>query len=128
VQSLPFSAVADRIAALGVPAEEAEAFWAVAKGNITVLADLGEWWELFSNGAEPMVEAGDEEFIRQAIALLPPRPWTPSTWSEWTEAVKAATGRKGKALYMPLRKALTGRTNGPEMADVMPLLKVVKAG
>lgn len=128
VQGLPYAAVADRIAALGVPAEEAEAFWNVAKGNITVLADLGEWWALFRDGADPMVEAGDEEFIRQAVAMLPARPWTTSTWGEWTEAVKAATGRKGKALYMPLRKALTGRANGPEMAEVMPLLKVVKAG
>jgi glutamyl-tRNA synthetase len=127
VQGLPFAAVADRIAALGVPDAEAEAFWNVAKGNITVLADLGEWWDLFSNGAEPMLEAGDEEFIRQAVAMLPARPWTAATWGEWTEAVKTATGRKGKALYMPLRKALTGRANGPEMADVMPLLKVVKA-
>ena len=69
-----------------------------------------------------------QEFVTQAVALLPPRPWTQATWGEWTEAVKAATGRKGKALYMPLRKALTGRANGPEMADVMPLLKVVRAG
>ncbi len=128
VQSLPFAAVAERIAALGVPAEEAEAFWAVAKGNITVLADLEDWWALFRDGAEPMVEAGDEDFIRQAVAMLPARPWTNATWGEWTEAVKEATGRKGKALYMPLRKALTGRANGPEMAEVMPLLKVVKAG
>ena len=128
VQSLPFEAVADKVAALGVPADEAEAFWAVAKGNITVLADLAEWSVLFRDGAEPLIEPEDAEFITQAVALLPPRPWTHATWGEWTEAVKAATGRKGKALYMPLRKALTGRVNGPEMADVMPLLKVVRAG
>lgn len=128
VQSLPFEAVADKVAALGVPADEAEAFWAVAKGNITVLDDLAEWAVLFRDGAEPLIEPEDAEFITQAVALLPPRPWTHATWGEWTEAVKAATGRKGKALYMPLRKALTGRVNGPEMADVMPLLKVVRAG
>ena len=128
VQSLPFAAVAEKIAALGVPADEAEAFWAVAKGNITVLDDLAEWWTLFRDGAEPMVEPEDAEFVKQAVAMLPPRPWTHATWGEWTEAVKAATGRKGKGLYMPLRKALTGRANGPEMADVMPLLKVVRAG
>ena len=128
VQSLPLSAVADRIAALGVPEGEAEAFWNVAKGNITILDDLGEWWTLFRDGAEPMVEAEDAEFVKQAVALLPAKPWTQATWGEWTEAVKAATGRKGKGLYMPLRKALTGRANGPEMADVMPLLKVVRAG
>jgi len=128
VQSLPFAEVAEKIAALGVPAEEAEAFWAVAKGNITVLDDLAEWSALFRDGAEPMVEPEDAEFVTQAVAMLPPRPWTQATWGEWTEAVKAATGRKGKGLYMPLRKALTGRANGPEMADVMPLLKVVRAG
>ena len=128
VQSLPLSAVADRIKALGVPAAEAEAFWNVAKGNITILDDLGEWWNLFQNGAEPLVEAEDADFVKEAVAMLPAKPWTTATWGEWTEAVKAATGRKGKGLYMPLRKALTGRANGPEMADVMPLLQVVRAG
>jgi glutamyl-tRNA synthetase len=128
VQSLPLPAVADRIAALGVPAAEAEAFWSVAKGNITILDDLGEWWSLFQNGADPLVEPEDADFVKEAVAMLPARPWTQATWGEWTEAVKAATGRKGKGLYMPLRKALTGRANGPEMADVMPLLKVVRAG
>ncbi|MEY4697703.1 MAG: hypothetical protein RIT14_2131 [Pseudomonadota bacterium] len=126
VQSLPFTAVKDRIAALGVPSEQAEAFWAVAKGNITVLADLAEWWTLFRDGADPLVDAEDAAFIRDALALLPAKPWTTATWGTWTEAVKTATGRKGKSLYMPLRKALTGRANGPEMADVMPLLQVVK--
>jgi len=128
VQSLPLPAVADKIAALGVPADQAEAFWNVAKGNITVLSDLGQWWELFTKGAEPLVEPEDADFVKQAVAMLPAKPWTTATWGEWTEAVKAATGRKGKGLYMPLRKALTGRANGPEMADVMPLLQVVRAG
>jgi glutamyl-tRNA synthetase len=37
--------------------------------------------------------------------------------------VKEATGRKGKGLFMPLRKAVTGLERGPEMVDVMPLLQ-----
>lgn len=125
VQSLPFAAVKDRIAALGVPEAEAEAFWAVAKGNITVLADLGQWWTLFRDGAEPVVDEADRDFVRQAFALLPAQPWTQATWGEWTQAVKEATGRKGKDLFRPLRRALTGRDAGPEMADVMPLLRKV---
>jgi glutamyl-tRNA synthetase len=125
VQGLPFAAVKDRIAALGVPAAEAEAFWAVAKGNITVLDDLGQWWTLFRDGAEPMVDAADRAFVAEALALLPAQPWTTSTWGEWTAAVKEATGRKGKDLFRPLRRALTGRDAGPEMADVMPLLRKV---
>ena len=126
VQGLPFEAVKDRIAALGVPAEKAELFWSVAKGNITTLNDMAAWWDLFSHGAEPLVDDADRDFVRQAYALLPPRPWTHDTWAAWTSAVKAATGRKGKDLFRPLRRALTGRDAGPEMADVLPLLQVVK--
>jgi glutamyl-tRNA synthetase len=122
VQGLPFATVQARISALGVPEDKAEAFWAVAKGNITILADLEGWWALFRDGAAPLIADEDREFVAQALAMLPAQPWTTATWGEWTAAVKQATGRKGKALFMPLRHALTGRENGPEMADVMPLL------
>ncbi|MES2843766.1 MAG: glutamate--tRNA ligase [Pseudomonadota bacterium] len=127
VQSLPFDGVAARISALGVPADEAELFWKVARENITVLSDLEGWWHLFRDGAEPLIDPEDADFVAQAVSMLPPRPWTHATWGEWTTAVKEATGRKGKGLFMPLRKALTGQAHGPEMADVMPLLKVVRA-
>ena len=126
VQGLPFDAVKDRIASLGVPAEKAELFWSVAKGNITVLADLEGWWRLFRDGATPLVDDEDRDFVAQALAMLPPQPWTHDTWGQWTEAVKQATGRKGKGLFRPLRRALTGLEAGPEMADVMPLLQVVR--
>jgi glutamyl-tRNA synthetase len=125
VQALPFAAVQDRIAALGVPAALAENFWAVAKGNITVLQDLEGWWHLFRDGAAPKIAPEDAAFVAQAMTLLPPRPWGPTTWADWTAAVKAATGRKGRGLFMPLRQALTGMDHGPEMADVMPLLQKV---
>ncbi len=125
VQGLPFEAVARRIAGLGVPDDLAQGFWAVAKGNITVLDDMGQWWVLFRDGAEPLVDEADRDFVAQAMTLLPARPWTTATWGEWTAAVKAATGRKGKDLFRPLRRALTGRDAGPEMADVMPLLQKV---
>jgi glutamyl-tRNA synthetase len=121
-QSLPYEAVADEIRALGVPGDLARRFWAVTRGNITTLADLGPWWTLFRDGAEPLADPEDADFVAQAMALLPPRPWSEQTWGEWTLAVGAATGRKGKSLYRPLRRALTGRDAGPEMAEVMPLL------
>ena len=126
VQARAFAEVAAQIADLGVPADQAEAFWAVAKGNITTRADLAQWWALFRDGAEPLVDDEDRDFVAQALTLLPPRPWSHATWAEWTEAVKLATGRKGKGLFRPLRRALTGRDAGPEMADVMPLLAVVR--
>jgi len=124
---LPLSAVADRIAALGIDASDAERFWAVARENITVLDDLGDWADLALNGADPLVEQGDEAFIAQAMTLLPDAPYTDETWKDWTAAVKEATGRKGKGLFMPLRKAVTGRERGPDMAALMPLLRRVKA-
>lgn len=126
-QHLPYEAVRDRIAAMGVPDEIAEQFWAVARQNITKLDDLGEWWTLMRDGAQPVIDPEDAEFISQALAMLPPRPWTGATWGEWTGAVKAATGRKGKSLFMPLRKALTGMDHGPDMSELMPLLQKVPA-
>ncbi|WP_378941915.1 glutamate--tRNA ligase [Paracoccus sp. R86501] len=126
-QSLPFDQVADRIAELGVPADQAERFWRVASQNITRLEDLDAWWQIFSQGADPQIDPEDADFITQAMTMLPPPPYTDQTWGEWTAAVKEATGRKGKGLFMPLRKAVTGQAHGPDMSDVMPLIQVVKA-
>ncbi|WP_343081624.1 glutamate--tRNA ligase [Ostreiculturibacter nitratireducens] len=126
-QSMPFEAVKDRIAALGVPDDMAERFWNVASQNITYLDDLEGWWKICRDGAEPVIDPEDKDFVATAVGLLPEPPFTETTWKEWTEAVKTATGRKGKGLFMPLRKALTGQAQGPEMADLMPLLQKVRA-
>lgn len=126
-QHLPFEAVRERIADLGVPDALAERFWTVARANITKLDDLGAWWAICRDGAEPVIAPEDADFVREAMALLPDAPFTDATWGEWTAAVKAATGRKGRGLFMPLRRALTGQDHGPEMADLMPLLQVVRA-
>ncbi|MBL9059245.1 MAG: glutamate--tRNA ligase [Mangrovicoccus sp.] len=120
--ALPLEAVAADLAAAGVPADLAPAFWVVVRENIATRADISGWWEIVSAGAVPLVAPEDEAFVAEALALLPPLPFGPTTWSDWTGAVKAATGRKGKALFMPLRKALTGRERGPEMADFMALM------
>ncbi|PTQ66982.1 glutamate--tRNA ligase [Celeribacter persicus] len=119
----PFSDVADDVAALGVPAEIAEPFWNVVRENITVKADMAGWWELFRDGATPLIADEDKEFIGQAFEMLPEPPYTAESWKEWTTAVKEATGRKGKSLFMPLRKAVTGMERGPDMSNVMPLLQ-----
>jgi glutamyl-tRNA synthetase len=126
LQHLPLAAVAGQLDALGVPAQLQAPFWAVASQNIDIRADLGRWWALCRDGAEPVVAPEDEGFVTQAMALLPARPWDSATWGAWTEAVKAATGRKGKGLFMPLRRALTGMDHGPEMAQLMPLLQAVR--
>lgn len=123
----PLAEVAGKLDALGVPDDLAEAFWNVTRENITTLADLDEWWTICRDGAEPLVDPDDEAFVSEAMAMLPDAPYDESTWGNWTSAVKEATGRKGKALFMPLRKAVTGRANGPDMASLMPLLGKIRA-
>ncbi|MFB9149731.1 glutamate--tRNA ligase [Roseovarius ramblicola] len=127
VAAKPYEEVADRIAALGVPDDLGPQFWEVTRENITTLADLEAWWAMFRDGAEPVIDDEDREFVAQALALLPEGPHDTGTWGTWTAEVKAATGRKGKGLFMPLRKALTGQAHGPDMARVLPLLQVIRA-
>lgn len=127
LQRLPLADVQDTVADLGVPSEMAEAFWLMARDNIQTLGDLDSWWALCRDGAEPLIDHEDVEFIATAMKMLPEGPFDGDTWSSWTGVVKEATGRKGKKLFMPLRKALTGQERGPEMAALMPLLQVIRA-
>ncbi|MCE8008392.1 glutamate--tRNA ligase [Aestuariivita sp.] len=127
LHGLPLEAVADQIREVGVPDDLAAQFWTVTRDNITTLHDLAGWWTLFRDGADPVIDDEDKDFVAQALALLPDGPFDADTWASWTTAVKQATGRKGRGLFMPLRKALTGQSHGPDMSAVMPLLQVVKA-
>ncbi len=119
----PFPDMADFISSLGVPSEVAEQFWNVARENITVKADLAKWWTLFNEGATPLIADEDAEFVAQAFELMPEFPFDDTSWKNWTAAAKEATGRKGKGLFMPLRKAVTGLERGPDMSAVLPLLQ-----
>ncbi len=117
------AAVAEEVRRLGVPDALAERFWLVAREAIGVMADLGDWWAVVQGRAAPLVDAEDAGFVAQALAMLPPQPWDGGTWGAWTAAVGQATGRRGRALFRPLRRALTGRDAGPEMADLMALMQ-----
>ncbi|MEM6618033.1 MAG: glutamate--tRNA ligase [Pseudomonadota bacterium] len=121
--ALSVPAVASDLAAAGVPDHLASDFWTAVRDNLSTRADLADWWALCRDGAAPVVAPEDVEFVAKARAHLPPRPWDASAWSSWTAAVKEATGRKGRGLFMPLRLALTGRQRGPDMATFMPLLQ-----
>ncbi|MBY6057614.1 glutamate--tRNA ligase [Leisingera daeponensis] len=127
LQSLPLDAVQGHVDALGVPADKQAAFWDMAKENITTLKDLAGWWELCRDGAEPLVADEDKDFIAQAMTLLPEGPYDSESWGKWTAAVKEATGRKGKGLFMPLRKAVTGMERGPDMSALLALMETVRA-
>jgi len=115
--------VADVLTSAGVPEDIKDPFWNVVRDNISNFDEVADWWALFRDGATPLVDDEDRAFVADAFAMLPPLPYTSETWGVWTTAVRQATGRKGKGLFMPLRKAVTGRQRGPEMAEVMPLLQ-----
>ncbi len=117
----PFSAVAGRLAELGV----GEDLWAAVRGNIATLADVSEWKRIIEGEIDPVIEGA--EFCAAAAALVPDGPLTEQSWNEFVSAVKAATGAKGKSLFHPLRLALTGREKGPEMAAIFPLIGAEKA-
>lgn len=100
---------------------EPEVFWNAIRGNISRVREAGDWWERLMR-TEPEIASEDRDFIALALDLLPPEPWTATTWGEWTGALKEKSGRKGKSLFMPLRKALTGLEHGPEMAALLPVI------
>tara|TARA_R110002126_G_C10488939_1_gene503093 strand:- start:12358 stop:13752 length:1395 start_codon:yes stop_codon:yes gene_type:complete len=124
VHQLSFDDVRERLAAMGIAGEKAEAFWQAVHQNTEFVTDAKRWWNIVETGPEPgeTLEDDDLAFVREAFALLPPEPWDNQTWSEWTGQVKAQTGRKGRGLFMPLRIALTGIRSGPELADLLPLI------
>jgi glutamyl-tRNA synthetase len=118
VHAMTYEDVRDRLAWFGI--FDGEAFWHAVRTNLTKVSDAAEWWRVVQGPVTPVIE--DRGFIEKAADLLPPGPWDGSTWKAWTDAVKAATGAKGKALFMPLRFALTGRDHGPELAGLLPLI------
>jgi glutamyl-tRNA synthetase len=120
VHSYSWKQVAGRFAAdeLG---PEPEALWNAVHGNLARVRDAAGWWQVV-NSAMPVIAEEDREFLHTARACLPAAPWSETTWSEWTNRLKEATGRKGRALFMPLRMALTGLEHGPEMARLLPLI------
>lgn len=124
IHAMPFEQVRERLAALGISGDEAEGFWMAVRGNLDRVSDAVLWWRILKEGRihEPHLSDEDREFLLRSFDLLPEEPWNGSTWKAWTEAVKQATGRKGKALFMPIRLALTGLSSGPELADLLPLL------
>jgi glutamyl-tRNA synthetase len=115
---LDYADVADRLRGLGV--EGREEFWTAVRGNLDVFGDARLWWDIVSAPIDPVIE--DSKLTVAAAAVLPPEPWSEATWSEWTAAIKERTGAKGKALFHPLRLALTGREAGPELKFLLPMM------
>ena len=118
LHGLEYAAVAGRLGDMGI--NEGEAFWLAVRGNLNLFSDCAEWWQVITDDIEPVSE--DASLIEAGLQLLPDEPWDDTTWKAWTGAIKAETGKKGRALFHPLRLALTGRETGPEMKALLPLI------
>ncbi|WP_412546332.1 glutamate--tRNA ligase [Maricaulis sp. MIT060901] len=115
-----YAVVQERLADMG--ADAGEAVWAAVRPNLERLRDAKDWAALVNGPVTPVIEGEDADFIAAAADALPAGELTEASWGEWTGALKEATGRKGKGLFMPLRHALTGQPRGPEMAVLLPLI------
>ncbi|MCC0041015.1 MAG: glutamate--tRNA ligase [Rhodobiaceae bacterium] len=126
LHAMPYAQARERLSDAGIGG--GEAFWAAVAPNLQTFADAPTWWDIVSGDAVPPFAEGaelapeDGAYLEQAEDRLPPEPWDGETWKAWTGALKEATGRKGRALFQPLRIALTGRASGPEMAALLPLI------
>jgi glutamyl-tRNA synthetase len=119
LHKLRYADVVPRLTARGLTDLD-EHFWQAVQGNLTRFSDIDLWWQIAQGPVTPTIQ--DREFASIAARLLPPEPWDDKTWETWTVALKEETGRSGKALFLPLRLALTGQEHGPEMRVVLPLI------
>jgi glutamyl-tRNA synthetase len=120
VHHLPFAAVADRL-----PAGMDEAAWLAIRPNLQKVGDVAGWWRIVTGPvAAPPFDDETRAFLADAARALQ---WSDDPWTALTSALKAVTGRKGKALFLPLRQALTGMDHGPDMHALLPLIGEAEA-
>ncbi|NVJ69278.1 MAG: glutamate--tRNA ligase [Alphaproteobacteria bacterium] len=111
---MPYTAVADRLEGVS------EDMWLALQPNINKLSDVAELKTIIDGPVTPVIE--DADHIAKTRDLLPEGELTAESWKEWTDAIKVETGAKGRALFMPLRQALTGQNHGPDMSMLLPLI------
>jgi glutamyl-tRNA synthetase len=122
IHAMPWEVAGPRLHSKGLEHAD-EAFWAAIRGNLALMPEAEAWYQVVYGSIDALsVLPEDQAFYAAARALLPEQPWNEQTWKAWTTAVKTETGRKGKDLFMPLRRALTGHDHGPEMSALLPLL------
>ncbi len=117
LHQLPFETVADRLPT-GMDAEA----WATIRPNLSSIAEAADWWHVVEGPVEPHSAEEDRDFLTAAASAAEGVDWSSNPWGALTSALKQESGRSGKSLFLPLRRALTGRDSGPEMA---PLLKLI---
>ncbi|AQX28109.1 MULTISPECIES: glutamate--tRNA ligase [unclassified Bartonella] len=123
VHELTYEEVKTRLERFSIYGEQAEYFWNTVKNNITKVSDAVLWWKIIHiNESFDITSPEDRAYVQQSVYSLPEGILNDKSWKIWTTALQEKTGRKGKALFMPLRQALTGMKHGPEMGKFLPLL------
>lgn len=120
VHAMPFEVAKDRL-----PNGMDEAGWHAVQPNVATIDEVADWWRLVTGPIDRIeFEAEDRAYLTQAAEILT---WSDDPWHSLTDTLKDATGRKGKALFLPLRQALTGMNHGPDMGELLPLIGEVEA-
>jgi glutamyl-tRNA synthetase len=120
VHQLPYDAVKDRL-----PDGMDAAGWHAVRPNLSHIHEAGEWWRLVTGPiVQPAFSEEDRAYLAEAARTLA---WRDDPWGALTAALKDATGRKGKPLFLPLRQALTGLDHGPDMGELLPLIGEAEA-
>ena len=119
--TMPFEVAQERLAAIA-PVAATENFWLLVRENCATVQDAAQFVPVAFGEIAPVIDDEDRDFISAAARLLPKGEMTVETWPAWTNALKAETGRKGRGLFMPLRKALTGMEHGPDMGAMLVLM------
>jgi glutamyl-tRNA synthetase len=117
VHQLPYESVAERL-----PEGMGPDDWTAIRPNLKAVADASDWWDILHGHIRGAAEEEDREFLDSAAEAAGMIEWSGNPWAELTRALKESTGRSGKALFLPLRRALTGRDSGPEMTALLPLI------
>ena len=118
IHGMPYANIKDRY-------QVSETFWNTVKANLTVADDIHNWEQICNQKVTPIME--DEALTKAAADLLPPEPWDENTFNQWMNALKEQSGKKGRELFHPVRKALTAQDNGPELKLLLPLIGRDKA-
>ena len=117
VHQLDYETVAERL-----PPDMGPEAWAAIRPNLDRVEEAADWWHIVEGPVEPRTDGEDRKFLDEAAETAATLDWDHAVWSSLTAELKAATGRAGKSLFLPLRRALTGRDSGPEMAVLLPLI------
>jgi glutamyl-tRNA synthetase len=118
VHHLPYARVAHLL-----PSGMGEAAWDAIRPNLARIDEAKEWWQVVTGPiTAPAFDDETRAFLSQAAVVAATLDWATDPWRALTAALKDSTGRKGKALFLPLRQALTGHDHGPEMAALLPLI------